>query len=146
MVKMRTPIQPADIIAEVNYVVFLYEPSTDWRSLKGIANYVVDAKKLAKAQVDDACKTEGWLYKRFEDVFLPIGYAFLEGDGGIGYKALISDHVYMVKETQFGDGEEILPGWYFADETEQGHGPFGTVEEANAAFVQYAEMLEGPSV
>lgn len=38
--------------------------------------------------------------------------------------------------------EELLPGWYFWDETwGYRHGPFPTKAEANAACAKYAEGL-----
>ena len=38
------------------------------------------------------------------------------------------------------DGDQ-LPGWYFWDEASYYHGPFGTREEASAAYSCYFKMM-----
>lgn len=142
MVDMRKPITADEILKEAVYFIYLYEPSTDWRSLRAVETFYYNAGKQAKALVDDACKTEGWIYKRFGKQFLPVGYYWLQGDGEVVYKSIISDHIFLVEESEQTDGDVILPGWYFVDEAEQGHGPFSTLEETQKNLDAYAEALE----
>lgn len=40
-----------------------------------------------------------------------------------------------------GEEPNMLPGWYFWDETWSDHGPFATKEEAQSALLNYAEGL-----
>jgi len=53
----------------------------------------------------------------------------------------IEKYIYLNDETRYDYGVEWLPGWYFADETEQLNGPFSTIEEARAAMKTYIETL-----
>jgi hypothetical protein len=145
MVDLKAPIKQAEALKEINYLVYLYEPSTDYRHLASAERYHSDSKRVAKAQVDDACKTEGWVYRKFspEGDFIPVGYAWLQGDGEVVWKQLVSDHLYLVMESTPGDGDVMLPGWYFADETEGSNGPFPTMDAAQEAFANYCKFLEG---
>lgn len=142
MVDMRKPMTAEDVLKEAVYFIYLYEPSTDWRSLRAVETFYYLAGKQAKALVDDACKTEGWIYKRFGKQFLAIGYYWLQGDGEVVYKSIISDHIFYQEEPLQADGDVLLPGWGFWDETGGCGGcGFQTIEAATEALNKYAETL-----
>lgn len=47
------------------------------------------------------------------------------------------DDVYLIKHSRNG----YDPGWYFADETLDLHGPFSTKEEAEQLLAKYIEQM-----
>jgi hypothetical protein len=46
-----------------SYFVVLSEPSTGYLAIKAWTDSLAAAKKKAAAQVDDACKTSGWVFQ-----------------------------------------------------------------------------------
>ena len=142
MVNLRKPIERDEMDKMAVYFIFLYEPATEWRDIRDCATQLWDAQRKARKQVDDACKTEGWVYKLIGDKFYAIGNAYLAGDGDIEWRQILSDHIFFQDKTIQGDGEEILEGWGFWDETGGcGGSGYKSIEEATEALKKYAETL-----
>ena len=142
MVNLRKPITKEEMDKIAVYFIFLYEPATEWRNFCGAATQMWEAQRQARKLVDDACKTEGWVYKWLKDSYHPIGYFHLSGDGGEEWKQLLSDHIFYQEEPLQADGDVLLPGWGFWDETGGCGGcGFQTIEATTEALKKYAETL-----
>lgn len=50
-------------------------------------------------------------------------------------------NIYLLQDETTFEGVTYLAGWYFSDETEDLHGPFGTMLEAQTAFQDYLKTL-----
>jgi hypothetical protein len=46
---------------------------------------------------------------------------------------IVHFHIYLIRE----ETEEYLAGWYFSDEIDRLHGPFGTFEETKELYENY---------
>lgn len=49
----------------------------------------------------------------------------------------VEHNIHVLRESV----KDWQAGWYFEDETEQFHGPFGTIEEARELLAEYIKTL-----
>lgn len=74
------------VIGDIPFVVYGYEPSTGYMWFVGGFVRLQDAIEKAKSKVDDATRTEGWVYTHHQTHYLPAGRAFMAGDGDTEYE------------------------------------------------------------
>lgn len=86
MASPRERLGVMKVVNEMPFVVYGYEPSTGYMWFSGGFAYERDAIEKAKSRVDDATRSEGWVYQRNKSHYQPIGRAYLIGDGGTEYE------------------------------------------------------------
>lgn len=79
-----------EVYRDLPFVVYLKEPSTGYEQGAGAYRKLESAIMAAYRQVDEATKTEGWVYQFHGSSFVAVSRAFWQGDGEVGY-VLIGD-------------------------------------------------------